>query len=132
MRTLVVVPTYNEADNLPRLVQALLALDLPELQILVVDDRSPDGTGEVAEELARQHPGRLWVLHRDGPRGLGPAYLEGFRLALRTDAEAIVQMDADLSHPPSTIPAMLERMADYHVVVGSRYVPGGRVDPRWG
>ncbi|WP_376789751.1 polyprenol monophosphomannose synthase [Thermoflexus sp.] len=131
-RTMVVVPTYNEADNLPRLVEALLGLNLPDLQILVVDDRSPDGTGEVAEAMARAHPGRLMVVHRDGPRGLGPAYLEGFRCALQIGAEAIIQMDADLSHPPSAIPRMLERMADYHVVVGSRYVPGGRVDPRWG
>jgi len=132
MRTLVVVPTYNEAENLPQLVQALLGLGLPDLRIMVVDDRSPDGTGEVAEALAREYPGRLIVRHRDGPRGLGPAYLEGFRLALQMDPEAIVQMDADLSHPPSAIPRMLERMADYHVVVGSRYAPGGRVDPRWG
>ncbi|WP_322800619.1 polyprenol monophosphomannose synthase [Thermoflexus sp.] len=131
-RTMVVVPTYNEADNLPRLVEALLGLNLPDLQIMVVDDRSPDGTGEVAEALARAHPGRLMVVHREGPRGLGPAYLEGFRRALQIGAEAIVQMDADLSHPPSAIPRMLERMADYHVVVGSRYAPGGRVDPRWG
>ena len=132
MRTMVVVPTYNEADNLPRLVEALLELDLPDLQIMVVDDRSPDGTGEVAEALARAHPGRLIVVHRDGPRGLGPAYLEGFRRALQTGAEAIIQMDADLSHPPAAFPRMLERMADYHVVVGSRYAPGGQVDPRWG
>jgi dolichol-phosphate mannosyltransferase len=103
MRTIVVVPTYNEAENLPQLVRALLELGLPDLRILVVDDRSPDGTGEVAEALARAHPGRLLVCHRDGPRGLGPAYREGFRLALETDAEAIVQMDADLSHPPAAI-----------------------------
>ncbi len=132
MKTILVVPTYNEAENLPRLVQALMDLGLPDLRILVVDDRSPDGTGEVAKALARAHPGRLLVCHRDGPRGLGPAYLEGFRIALETDAEAIVQMDADLSHPPSVIPRMLERLPDAHVVVGSRYVPGGRVDPRWG
>lgn len=132
MRTLVVVPTYNEAENLPRLVRALFDLGLPELRILVVDDRSPDGTGEVAEALARAHPGRLFVLHREGPRGLGPAYRDGFRFALGTDAEAIIQMDADLSHPPAVIPQMLERMRECHVVVGSRYVAGGRVDPRWG
>ena len=132
MKTTVVVPTYNEADNLPALITALLALPLPEIQILVVDDNSPDGTGALADDLRQTHAGRVHVLHRLGKSGLGTAYLEGFRWALDRGAEAIVQMDADFSHSPEYIPTMVERLQDYDVVVGSRYVRGGKLDPRWG
>ena len=126
----IVIPTYNEAGNLPRLVEQLLALPLP-LHILVVDDNSPDGTGEVAEALRSQHPDRIDVMHRLRKEGLGPAYRAGFRYALEKGAEVIGQMDADLSHPPERLPAMYQALEDADVVLGSRYVPGGGLDPRW-
>jgi dolichol-phosphate mannosyltransferase len=129
---MVVVPTYNEANNLPTLVAELLILDLPGLKILVVDDNSPDGTGQVADELAEQHPGRVHVLHREGRLGLGTAYVAGFGYALAQGAKYIVQMDADFSHSPAYIPQFLETIKDYDVVVGSRYVPGGSLDEQWG
>jgi dolichol-phosphate mannosyltransferase len=132
MRIVVVVPTFNEADNLPKIVEALFQLSLPGLNVLVVDDSSPDGTGALADGLARQHEGRLSVLHRPAKRGLGTAYCDGFRLALDRGAEAVVQMDADFSHSPEYIPQMIGRLRDYDVVVGSRYVRGGRLDQRWG
>lgn len=123
-------PTYNEAENLPRLVSALFSLPL-DVRLLVVDDGSPDGTGAVADELAHRHRGRVSVLHRAGKLGLRTAYLEGFASALETDADAIVQMDADFSHDPSALVAMSERLASCDLVLGSRYVEGGSVDERW-
>jgi dolichol-phosphate mannosyltransferase len=127
----VVVPTYNEADNIRAMVEALLALDVHNLTVLVVDDASPDGTGEIVDRLSDEHPGRVQVLHRTGERGLGRAYIAGFQSALADGAEFIVQMDADFSHSPSYIPIFLSKMSDYDVVVGSRYVPGGDLDERW-
>lgn len=125
------LPTYNEAENLPRLVSALFALDLP-LRVLVVDDNSPDGTGEIAEALKARHPGRLEVLHRTRKGGLGTAYLAGFRRALAWGAEAVGEMDADFSHPPERLPVMWRTLQEgYDLVIGSRYVPGGGVDERW-
>ena len=103
----VVVPTYNEAGNLPRLVERLFALPLPGLSILVADDNSPDGTGEVAEKLAAEHPGRIRVVHRAGKEGLGRAYVDGIGRALEDGAKFVAQMDADLSHPPEALPGML-------------------------
>jgi dolichol-phosphate mannosyltransferase len=98
---------------------------------LVVDDASPDGTGQLADQLAAQQPGRLSVLHRPGKSGLGTAYIEGFRHALRAGAEVIVQMDADFSHSPDYLPKFAEQLKQYDVVVGSRYVPEGKLDARW-
>lgn len=131
-KVMTVIPTYNEAENLPRLVTELFALDIPTLEILVVDDNSPDGTGQIADELASQHPDRFHVLHRAGKLGLGTAYLTGFRYALQHGAEYIIQMDADFSHSPAYIPQFLQAIEGYDVVVGSRYVAGGRLDERWG
>ncbi len=131
MKTTVVIPTYNEAANLPALVAALLALPLEDLRIVVVDDASPDGTGQVADELARQEPQRLLVVHRPAKLGLGTAYIVGFRLALDAGADVIVQMDADFSHAPTDVPRLLEALATCDVAVGSRYVAGGRLDERW-
>jgi dolichol-phosphate mannosyltransferase len=128
----VVVPTYNEADNLPTLVDRLLALDIPGLSVLVVDDNSPDGTGQLADDLARQLAGRLHVLHREGKLGLGTAYIAGFGYALDRGANFVVQMDADFSHSPDYIPQFLAAIDGYDVVVGSRYVSGGSLDERWG
>ncbi len=127
----VIVPTFNEAGNLAPLADQLWALPVPHLRILVVDDASPDGTGEQADALARSHPGRFDVLHRAGKLGLGTAYLAGFDRALRQGAEVIVQMDADFSHSPAYLPGFLEGLRNADVVVGSRYIPGGRLDERW-
>lgn len=132
METMVVIPTYNEAENIPKLVGELFALGIPELNILIVDDNSPDGTGEIAEEIASRHPNLIHVIRRPAKMGLGTAYVTGFRYALDRGARYIIQMDADFSHSPSYIPIMLEKIRDYDVVIGSRYVPGGRVDERWG
>jgi dolichol-phosphate mannosyltransferase len=128
---MVVVPTYNEADNLPAMAGELLALDLPGLEILIVDDNSPDGTGEIADDLVGRHPNHVHVLHRPGKLGLGTAYIAGFGYALEHGADLIVQMDADFSHSPSYIPQFIEAIDGYDVVVGSRYVAGGRTDERW-
>jgi dolichol-phosphate mannosyltransferase len=130
MRTTIVLPTYNEAENLPKLVSALLSLPL-ELSILVVDDHSPDGTGEIAELLSDQYPARVFVLHRTGKLGLRSACIEGFRKAFDRGAEVIVQMDADFSHDPAVLPEMASRIASCDVVIGSRYVKGGSLDEGW-
>ena len=131
-RTTVVVPTYNEAENLPALVGELLALDLPGLEILIVDDNSPDGTGRVADELSGRYPDRIRVLHRVGKLGLGTAYVRGFQLALERGADLVIQMDADFSHSPQYIPQLIAASVDCDVVIGSRYVSGGTLDERWG
>ncbi len=130
MRITVVTPTYNEAENLPKLVSALFSLPL-DLQLLVVDDNSPDGTGKIAEELAMQHPGRVDVLHRPGKMGLRSAYLNGFQKILDSDTQAIVQMDADFSHDPVALVHMAELLKTQDVVLGSRYTEGGSVDRQW-
>jgi dolichol-phosphate mannosyltransferase len=127
MKILALVPTYNEKDNLPILAAALLAFD--GVAILVIDDASPDGTGRIADGLAETHPGRVRVIHRTGPRGLGRSYLDGFRDALATDADVVVQMDADLSHDPKFLPPMLEAIrSGADLVIGSRYRAGGAVE----
>ena len=124
---LVIVPTYNERDNLPILVGQLL--EHPNVSVLVVDDESPDGTGAVADALAARQPGRVDVIHRTGARGLGRSYIEGIRVALarRGDVDVICQMDADLSHDPSRLPALIDATEHADVVIGSRYVPGGAI-----
>jgi dolichol-phosphate mannosyltransferase len=127
----VVLPTYNEADNLAAIIGELLALDLSGLEILVVDDASSDGTGAIADILVERHPDQIHVMHRSGVRGLGTAYISGFRYALDRGANLIVQMDADFSHSPSYVPQLAAATKDYDVVVGSRYVSGGGTDDRW-
>ena len=130
MRIIVIIPTYNEAENLPKLVSALFSLPL-DLRILVVDDNSPDGTGDIADALVSEYPGKVDVLHREGKLGLRTAYLTGIQHALATDADAIAQMDADFSHEPARLVEMAELLKTREVVLGSRYVPGGRVDVNW-
>ena len=126
MHSLVIVPTYNERDNLPVVVAALLRI--PHVEVLVVDDESPDGTGDVADALISENDGRVSVLHRIGSRGLGVSLIDGMQRALRTDAMRICQMDADLSHDPRDIPRLLAASAHADLVIGSRYVPGGRIE----
>jgi len=126
----VVLPTYNEAENLPKLVSALLMLPL-DLGVLVVDDNSPDGTGEIADDLSTTHPERVAVFHRTGKLGLRSAYIEGFQKAFEMGAEAVVQMDADFSHDPMVLNEMARRITNCDVVIGSRYVKGGSLDKNW-
>ena len=129
MKITVVTPTYNEAENLPKLVSALFALPL-DLQVLVVDDDSPDGTGKIADGLAEQES-CISVLHRPGKLGLRSAYLNAFQQVMQRDTDAIVQMDADFSHDPAVLVDMAKRIETCDLVIGSRYVEGGSVDERW-
>ena len=131
MKTLIVTPTYNEAANISDLVSRIFGLNVIELELLVVDDNSPDGTADQAEELGTDYPGRIHVIRRPQREGLGPAYVAGFQEALDLGACRIIQMDADLSHPPEYIPEFLSQLEYNDVVVGSRYVHGGRTDGRW-
>jgi dolichol-phosphate mannosyltransferase len=130
LRLVVIIPTYNEAESLPRLASALFLIPL-DIRILVVDDNSPDGTGELADKLSEEHPGKMSVIHRAGKLGLRSAYLEGFKHPMAKDVDAIVQMDADYSHDPACLEAIAKRLETCQVVFGSRYVPGGSVDKRW-
>ena len=122
---LVIVPTFNERDNLPLVVDALMTY--PNVSLLVVDDASPDGTGEVADALARKHPNRIDVMHRTERPGLGRSYIDGIRRAIERPVDVICQMDADLSHDPRHLPDLIAATARADVVLGSRYVPGGGV-----
>ncbi len=121
-RVIAVVPTYNEIENLPLLLPQILEQD-PRIEVLVVDDDSPDGTGKWAEEIAASEP-RLHVLHRAAKEGLGKAYRAGLRMALDLGADFVIQMDADFSHPPETLRTMLAEIEDHDVVMGSRYLHG--------
>ena len=123
---LVILPTYNERENLPLIVPAVLDV-LEEAHVLVVDDQSPDGTGSVADELAAAD-GRVHVLHREGPRGLGPAYIDGFRWALSHEYTHVFEMDADFSHRPQHLPAMLAAAEQADLVLGCRYMDGGGIE----
>jgi dolichol-phosphate mannosyltransferase len=118
----VVVPTYNERENLPLLAHGILAH--PGFRLLVVDDASPDGTGAVADALASRFPGRVDVMHRSGPRGLGRSYVDGLQRAVASGADLIFQMDADLSHNPDYLPSLAAAAEQYDVVIGSRYLTG--------
>ena len=130
MKITVVLPTYNEAENLPKLASALFSLPL-DLSVLVVDDNSPDGTGMIAEELSSKYQGRINVLRRAGKLGLKSAYIDGFAKAFETGADAVVQMDADFSHDPAVLVEMSKRIESCDVVIGSRYVKGGSLADRW-
>ena len=130
VRATVCLPTYNERENLEAMVRALGDV-LPEGgRVLVVDDNSPDGTGELAARLAAEHD-FVGVLHRERKEGLGPAYLAGFRRALSDGADLVLEMDCDFSHDPTDVPRLIEAAQDADLVLGSRYVPGGRI-PSWG
>jgi dolichol-phosphate mannosyltransferase len=122
MTALVVIPTYNERENLESLVDQILAHE--RFRVLVVDDQSPDGTGALADELALRHPGRVEVMHRSDKRGLGRSYVDGFKRALESGAEIICQMDADFSHDPKYLPDLVAAASSHDLVVGSRYLNG--------
>jgi dolichol-phosphate mannosyltransferase len=122
VKTLVVIPTYNERENLPDLVRTLVSQ--PDTHVLVVDDQSPDGTGAIADALALEFPGRVQVLHRTGLRGLGRSYVDGLKRAIADGADLICQMDADWSHDPKYLPAIVAAAATHDVVIGSRYLQG--------
>ena len=120
----VVIPTYNERDNIQRLVPEVLAVD-PAISVVIVDDNSPDGTGATADALAAANPGRIGVLHRGEKNGIGPAYIAGFQHALTRHPRLVAQMDADHSHQPDDLRKLIEAASDADLVLGSRYVPGG-------
>jgi len=126
VQTFVIVPTYNEAENLPNLLRDILALPV-EVAVINVDDGSPDGTGAIAEEWAAKYPGRVIPVHREGKLGLGTAYIAGYRRAFELGADAVLTMDADFSHNPKYIPDMIAKFntGSVDIVIGSRYVPGG-------
>lgn len=128
-RILVIIPTYDEAENLPRIVPRVLEQDA-RIDVLVVDDASPDGTGEIADRLAETEP-RIHVLHRQGKEGLGRAYLAGFRYGLEHGYDILFEMDADFSHPPDALPGLIEKFQDADVVIGSRYVDGRVTVVNW-
>ena len=129
-RITVCLPTYNERENVERMLRALEAVLPPEGRVLVIDDNSPDGTGALADELARELP-FVGVVHRARKEGLGPAYLAGFRRALAEDAELVLEMDCDFSHDPADVPRLVAAAESADVVIGSRYVDGGSI-PNWG
>ena len=122
MKSLIIVPTFNELENIQRLLPELMALD-PDIRVLVVDDNSPDGTGRLADELAAENE-RISVLHRPEKLGLGSAYVAGFKYAIQQDVDCVFEMDADFSHDPATIPEFIEEIASCDVVIGSRYISG--------
>jgi dolichol-phosphate mannosyltransferase len=130
VRACVCLPTYNERENLEPMLRALAEVLGPDDRVLVIDDSSPDGTGEVADRLAAEL-GFVDVLHRPRKEGLGPAYLAGFRRALDAGAELVLELDCDFSHDPADVPRLLAAAEDADLVLGSRYVPGGAVE-NWG
>jgi dolichol-phosphate mannosyltransferase len=139
-RALVIVPTYNERENIERLIASVLAVS-NGIDLLVVDDNSPDGTGEIVDRLVAERPERVSILHRPEKEGIGPAYLAGFRIALERDVPVIVTMDADFSHDPDDLPRLLDALDESDIALGSRYVTGGgtvgwplhrRLISRWG
>jgi len=126
MKTTVVIPTYNEKENIERLISRIFDLGISDLEIVVVDDNSPDGTGKIVDGLKRSNK-KIHVLHRQKKAGLGTAYVEGFNFALSRGAEYVLEMDADFSHDAFLIPAFVETMESHDLAVGSRYVPGGKI-----
>ena len=131
-RITVILPTYNEVENLTQITTELWSLSFSDLNIVIVDDGSPDGTGELAEQISARNPGKMDVIHRQKKLGLGSAYIAGFKFAFQQNAEIIVQMDSDFSHSPSYLPGFLKHITRNELVIGSRYIEGGSLDDRWG
>lgn len=129
---IVVIPTYNEIENLEKLVNQILAIKGYSINVLVVDDNSPDGTGDLANRLSETHEGYIKVLHRKDKGGLGPAYVAGFKKALENNPDYIIQMDADFSHDPKYLPDLISAVKNSDLTIGSRYVKGGSVAKNWG
>lgn len=125
----VIIPTYNEKCNVARLANRILKI--PGADVIIVDDNSPDGTGDIADDFAKKHKGRVHVIHRKGKLGIGSAHIEGFGYALKLGSDIIITMDADFSHDPKYIPRLSAATKHYDVVVGSRYVSGGGVSWKW-
>jgi dolichol-phosphate mannosyltransferase len=128
MKTLIIIPTYNEKENLPSLMEEIFS-NAPKTDVLIVDDNSPDGTGKLADDLHEQDP-RVHVLHRSGKLGLGTAYIAGFKYAIEHSYDAAFEMDADFSHDPRYLPDFLHSIESADLVIGSRYIPGGST-PNW-
>ncbi len=127
----VVIPTYNEAENIVKIIPAILSQPLPEIGVLIVDDNSPDGTGDIVEKMKADYPGKIDCLHRQGKQGLGTAYIAGFKWCIEQGYDYIVQMDADFSHPVEKLNELYATIKDYDFVIGSRYVKGGSLDETW-
>lgn len=127
MNTAIIIPTYNEAENIEVLLEKILALGLSDSKIIIIDDNSPDGTGKIVDSLSKKSKNKILLIQRKGKLGLGSAYKEGFRIALRQNASVILTMDADLSHDPNTIPELLSELKESDLVIGSRYVEGGGI-----
>lgn len=131
MKITVIIPTFNEAENLPKIKSAVFSLPLADVSLLIVDDNSPDGTGAIADGFHKELGDKFNVLHRSGKLGLGSAYIQGFKWALEHGAEAVAQMDADFSHPPEKLVELAEAIQTCDMVIGSRYTAGGSLDERW-
>lgn len=131
MKITLIMPTFNEAENLERITTAILAQPISDLNILVVDDNSPDGTGQIAEKLKAASNGRIDVMHRTGKQGLGSAYRQGFKNAIEQGADVVGQMDSDFSHPVEKLIELAEAIKEFDLVIGSRYVAGGKLDENW-
>lgn len=131
VNTFIIVPTYNEKENLPILIESLFELNVQDLNILIVDDNSPDGTGKIADKIHERIPDGVSVIHRKGKLGLGTAYIAGFKYCLERGADQIVQMDADFSHNPEKVTELIDRLKEYDMALGSRYVSGGSLDKNW-
>ena len=131
MKLTVVIPTYNEAQNLPDLTASLFNLPIENINLLIVDDDSPDGTGLVADNLVQKYPSQLSVIHRKGKQGLGSAYLCGFTKAIEINSDLIAQMDADFSHPPEMLLTLMDALSSSDIALGSRYIQGGGIDQNW-
>lgn len=127
LKIVIVIPTFNEAENIEVLLEKILALWITDSKIVIIDDNSPDGTGGIVEGLSKKSKNKIVVIQRKGKLGLGSAYKEGFRIALRQNASVILTMDADLSHDPNAIPELFSELKGHDLVVGSRYVEGGGI-----
>lgn len=131
MKKYIILPTYNEAENLPKIISAIFSLAIADLHLCIIDDNSPDGTGKIADLLASEYPNQIEVIHRSGKLGLGTAYIHGFQYALQHGAEIVGQMDSDFSHPVEKLTEMFAVLDEYDFVIGSRYIEGGSLDERW-
>ena len=127
----VIIPTYNEAGNIPVLVRNIFDQSIENLHLLIIDDSSPDGTSRIVNQLSKEYPGKIDLIQRKKKLGLGSAYKLGYQKAISSDVDIVVQMDADLSHSPRYIPQFLKQLDNTDIVIGSRYIAGGKVDKNW-